>query len=51
MVDGQFKVLKSFRYGNVSDPKRMIAGNTVSAAKFSEKQINQWIKLKWVEMV
>ena len=51
MVEGQFKVLKSFRYGSVSDPKRMIAGNTMSAANFSERQIKQWIGLKWIEMV
>jgi hypothetical protein len=51
MAEGQFKVLKSFNYGSVSNPKRMIAGNTVSAAKFSEKQIKQWVCLKWIEMI
>jgi hypothetical protein len=50
-MDGQFKVRKSFKYGSVSDPKRMTAGNIVSAAKFDEKLIKKWIELKLIEMV
>ena len=50
-MDGKFKVLKSFNYGSVSDPKKMTAGNIMSAEKFTEKQVKKWLELKWIEMV
>ena len=50
-MEGKFKTLKSFNYGSVSNPKKLTAGNIMSAEKFSEKQINQWLKLGWIEMI
>jgi hypothetical protein len=45
------KILKSFNYGDVSDPQRMTAGNIVDMSKFSESQIKKWRELKWIEVV
>jgi hypothetical protein len=45
------KILRSFNYGSVSDPKRMTAGNIVDMSSFSEANIKKWIELKWIELV
>ena len=45
------KILKSFNYGDVSDPQRMIAGNIVDMSNFSDSKIKKWIELKWIEVV
>jgi hypothetical protein len=52
MAKGQFIVLKDFKYGDVSDPKPMMASDAkVSAASFSEEQLGKWVKLGWIKMV
>ena len=46
----KLKILKSFMVGSVSDPKRMIAGNTVECDA-SPERIEKWIEMGWVEKV
>jgi hypothetical protein len=45
------KILKGFKYGSVSDPQKMTAGNIVDMSSFSESNIKKWIELKWIEIV
>ena len=48
----KIKILKTFSYGPVSDPKKMIAGNTQEApTDIEESTLDQWIAMKWVEKV
>jgi hypothetical protein len=48
----KIKILKGFKYGSVSDPQSMIAGNTQEVPSgISEKTLGQWISMKWVEKV
>ena len=46
----RLKILKNFRYGSISDPQRMIAGNTVEM-DVAEKRLAKWLEMKWVEKV
>jgi hypothetical protein len=46
----KIKILKNFRYGSVSDPERMIAGNTVDM-DVPEERLKKWLEMKWVELV
>ena len=50
MVVVRLRILKDFRYGSISDPDRMIAGNVVDVA-VSEKRLEKWIEMRWVEKV
>jgi len=45
------KILKGFKYGSVSDPQKMTAGNIVDMSSFSESNVKKWIELKWIEVV
>ncbi|HRY62905.1 MAG TPA: hypothetical protein P5056_04020 [Candidatus Paceibacterota bacterium] len=50
----KLKILKNFRVGSVSDPKRMIKGNVIesdSITEFTPERIEKWIKMGWVEKV
>ena len=46
----KLKILKNFRVGSISDPKRMIAGNTVECDA-SPERIAKWVKMGWVVVV
>ena len=46
----RLRILKSFKYGSISDPQKMIAGNTVEM-EVNEKRLAKWIEIKWVEVV
>jgi len=48
----KIKILKSFSYGSVSDPKKMQAGNTQEVPDdASEQMLDPWLKMGWVEWV
>jgi hypothetical protein len=48
----KIKILKSFSYGSVSDPQRMVAGNTQDVPDgVSEQTLDTWLKMGWVEWV
>ena len=50
----KLKIIKNFRVGSVSDPKRMIAGNTIVAETCDEatpERIAKWVEMGWVEVV
>ena len=52
MASGKFVVLKKFKYGSVSDPKTMIPSDAeVSAANFTNEQLDKWAKLGWIRRV
>lgn len=46
----KLKILKDFRYGSISDPERMIAGNVVDI-DVPEKRLAKWLEMGWVEVV
>ena len=46
----RLKILKDFRYGSISDPDRMIAGNVVEM-DVAEKRLAKWLEMRWVEVV
>ena len=46
----KLKILKDFRYGSISDPERMIAGNVVDVDE-SPERIAKWVEMGWVEVV
>jgi len=45
----KLKILKDFRYGSISDPQLMKAGNIIEWA--NEFMAKEWIKLGWAEEV
>lgn len=48
----KIKILKTFSYGSVSDPTKIIAGNIQEVpSDVSERRLQAWIKMKWVEEV
>lgn len=48
----KIKILQSFKYGSVSDPQRMVAGNTQEVPEgVSEHTLNEWLRQGWVEWV
>ena len=47
----RFKVLQDFKYGDVSDPYEMIAGNIMDCKDFSKNDLKQWMGLGWIEKV
>lgn len=48
----KIRILKSFRYGSVSDPKRLTAGNIQEVpVDASDGMVAQWFALKWVEEI
>ena len=50
----KLKILKNFRVGSVSDPKRMIAGNVVESESMGEatpERIAKWVKMGWVKVM
>ena len=47
----QFKVLKPFNYGSVSDPQPMIAGNIMECKDFDKELLRQWKALGWIEVI
>ena len=52
MASGKFVVLKKFKYGSISDPKTMIPSNVeVSAANFTNEQLEKWAKLGWIRRI
>ena len=46
----KLKILKDFRYGSISDPERMIAGNVVDVDE-SPERIAKWVEMGGVEVV
>lgn len=48
----QIEVLKDFEYGDVSDPKRMRAGNIQAVPDdVSPMQLARWVRAGFVRMV
>ena len=50
----KLKILRDFRVGSISDPKRMVAGNVVDASDMIEatpERIEKWVKMGWVKVV
>lgn len=47
----QFKVIKDFNYGSISDPQRMIAGNIMDCKDFDIGDLRQWKALGWIEVI
>ncbi len=50
----KLKILKSFNYGSVSDPKHMTAGNIVESSTIdgaTEEMVEEWIAMRWVEVI
>ena len=50
----KLKILKNFRVGSISDPKRMVAGNVVDVSDMVEatpERIAKWVEMGWVEVV
>jgi hypothetical protein len=45
------RILKDFKWGDMSNPQRMQAGNIQKVpGGVSEKMLAEWIKLEWVEV-
>ena len=45
------RILKNFKWGDVSNPQRMQAGNTQKVpGGVSEKMLAEWLRLGWVEV-
>jgi hypothetical protein len=52
MASGRFVVLKKFNYGSASNPKTMIPSDVeVSAANFTNEQLDNWAKQGWIKRV
>lgn len=48
----QIKILKDFRYGSISDPKRMTKGNIQNVPDgVSDRTLAKWVEMHWVEVV
>jgi hypothetical protein len=48
----KIKILEDFQYGSVSDPTKMVAGNTQEAPKdVTIVQLNEWQKRGWIEII
>ena len=48
----KLKILRDFRVGSVSDPKRMIAGNVITdMPEATPERIEKWVKMGWVKVM
>lgn len=46
----KFQALIDFKYGDVSDPKPIIKGDTYSTNDFQKQQLDHWEKIGWIKM-
>ena len=44
------KILKSFSYGSISDPTKMVAGNIVSM-DVKPDRLKKWVEMRWVKVM